>query len=453
MNDLYNNDTNQFIENSNSGSVNMESPQSGQYNDYSRFSGSQPYNRQYSKSRQETKSVIGVKHLIIVALVCSILGGGFVFALYQFVAPAVQPSIASLFGKWLTANIEQKESTTTTTTPQQTQTYQPISVEGIDPVNAPIVAIANNVTPSIVRINIKATVRDYLFRSREVEGGGSGIIFTEDGYIVTNNHVIQSAMSSEMGTTISNGSEITVILTGKEDTPYKATVVGRDPATDIAVLKIDAKNLIPAKFGDSDLIKQGELAVAIGNPGGFSSTITVGYISGLDRNIEIDGREMTLIQTDAAINPGNSGGALVNIKGEVIGINTVKISGVEYEGLGFAIPINLAKGIAEELKVNPTIIRPYLGVVLSNNFTEEVAKQNNVPAGALVIDVYPLTGAFKAGIKYGDIITEIDGVRVKSYAELRKEITKHKVGDIIEVKVFRDDQFLTLQAELGEEKE
>ncbi|MDD4494054.1 MAG: trypsin-like peptidase domain-containing protein [Eubacteriales bacterium] len=434
MDEFISNNTNQIIEDSQQESFN------------SRNQGfSQNY---YESPKKKEKSGIGIKHLIIVALVCSILGGGFVFALYQFVAPAVQPSIASLFGKWLTAGIEDK---TASATNPPVQTVQPINVEGLDPVNAPIVAVANNVTPSIVRVNVKATVRDYIFGTQEVEGGGSGIIISEDGYIITNNHVIEGAMSSAKGTELAGGAEISVILTGNEDKPYNAKVVGRDESTDIAVLKIEESNLLPAKLGDSDSIKQGEIAIAIGYPGGFSSTITVGYISGLDRIIEFDGREMTLIQTDAAINPGNSGGALVNIKGEVIGINTVKISGVEYEGLGFAIPINFAKGIAEELKESPYIVRPYLGVSLSGNFTEEIAKQNNVPMGALVIEVYPFTAAFEAGIKYGDIITEIDGVRVMDTSGLKKEIGKHKVGDTIEVKVYRETEYLTLQAKLGEE--
>ena len=272
---------------------------------------------------------------------------------------------------------------------------------------------------------------------------------------MTNNHVIESAL---VGTSndIAQGARIEVILPNEREKAYTAKVVGRDSKTDLAVLKIEKNNLPAVEFGNSDEVKVGELAVAIGNPGGleYMGSVTVGVISGLNRTIPIaDDRYMKLIQTDASINPGNSGGALVNSKGQLIGVNTAKIGGFDYEGLGFAIPINKAKEITDSLiEFNYVKGRPLIGITVETRFTEEIAKRNNLPMGVLVDEVALYSAAHKAGIKRMDIITKFNGVRVKSLEELNNERDKHKPGDIVKVEVYREGKTIELELEIGEEK-
>ena len=204
--------------------------------------------------------------------------------------------------------------------------------------------------------------------------------------------------------------------------PYTATVVGKDSKTDLAVIKISASGLPVAELGDSDSLKVGELAVAIGNPGGleYMGSVTVGVISGLNRTIAIEDNGNTkLIQTDAAINPGNSGGALVNSQGQVIGVNSAKVAEQGFDGMGFAIPINQAKTIVDSLiKTGYVQGRPLLGVSIDQTFDAAAAKQNNVPVGCYVASVQTPSGAATAGIKAKDIITKIDGKAVATFDEL-----------------------------------
>ena len=183
-------------------------------------------------------------------------------------------------------------------------------------------------------------------------------------------------------------------------------------------------------------------------------SVTAGVISGLNRSMPLDGsNELKLIQTDAAINPGNSGGALVNAEGKLIGINTAKISGSGFEGLGFAIPVNRAKEITDNLiEFKYVKGRPSIGIIINQSFNEQIAQRYNVPAGVLVEEVMPLTGAFNAGLRRGDIITKVDGVSVKTHSELENQKNKHKVGEILKVEVYRDGSTLNLEIILGEDK-
>ncbi|MDD4188888.1 MAG: trypsin-like peptidase domain-containing protein [Eubacteriales bacterium] len=409
------------------------------------------YTENYTSKKpknKKNKSGIRVGHLIIVALLSSIIGGTVVFAAFQFVAPILQPSLKSIFGSMVTGE-ETTENEVKTT---ENIVHEYITIESTEEYAA--AAIAKKVTPSIVGIKIKSFVNNFYFGMQETSGGGSGVIISSDGYIMTNNHVVEPAMKNSTGIDMIEGAEITVVLADKEETSHKAIVVGRDPLTDLAVLKIDASGLTPAELGDSDKLQQGELAVAIGSPGGLMSSVTSGVISALNRKIEVDGVEMNFIQTDASINPGNSGGALVNSKGEVVGINTVKIVAQEYEGLGFAIPINDTKNIVADLmEFNYVTGRPYLGVASNPYFTESYAERNGVPAGVFVDTVMPLSGAYDAGMKEGDIITVFDGVRVKSFAEMVEVLSRHKPEDIIEVEVYREGETLVLEVKLGEKRE
>lgn len=276
--------------------------------------------------------------------------------------------------------------------------------------------------------------------SQEVEqGSGSGVIISEDGYIVTNNHVIEGA--TEIGVILNTGDQ------------YTAKLVGNDSKTDLAVLKIDASGLTYAKLGSSSDLRVGDTAIAIGNPLGqeFAGTTTQGIISGLNRSVTIDNKTLNLIQTDAAINPGNSGGALVNAYGEVIGINTAKISSSQYEGLGFSIPIDDAKPIIEDLISNGYVTgRPVIGIA-GRAVTEQDAKAYNLKVGVYVVSMTADSPAYMAGIKIGDIITECDGTKIETVDNLNEIKNKHKVGDTLTLKVYRQDKFVDIKLVLGEE--
>lgn len=404
------------------------------------------YTESYTKPKKKGNGILA--QLILVALMSSILGGAVTGAFFQFAVPALQPSVRSYLGHG------NGEASNAVNLGVDANAYKKVVIESAA---SPVVAIAEKVGPAVVGISVTARSADdfFFFSPRNVSSSGSGIIIKSDGYIMTNNHVIESALS---GTTneISQGSKIEVILPSNKDKTYPAKVIGRDSRTDLAVLKIEAENLPTVEFADSDNVKVGELAVAIGNPGGleYMGSVTVGVVSGLNRTIPIaDGKELKLIQTDASINPGNSGGALVNAEGKLIGVNTAKIGGEGYEGLGFAIPVNKAKEITDSLiEFQYVRGRPFLGITAESRFNEQMARQFKVPAGVLVAEVQPFSGAYKAGIKPQDIITKMDGITVKSLDKLNEIKNTHKPGDIVKVEIYRDGETLTLEVELGEEK-
>ncbi|MCG0277377.1 MAG: trypsin-like peptidase domain-containing protein [Thermanaeromonas sp.] len=307
---------------------------------------------------------------------------------------------------------------------------------------SPVVAVAKQVGPAVV--GVTALTGSNLL-NRESVRQGSGIIFDgANGYIVTNNHVIAGA------------SRITVSL--DRDQVLPAEVVGRDVRSDLAVLRVRAGNLPTARLGDSSSLQVGETVVAIGNPLGreFARSVTVGVISALNREITVggqDGRQITLrvLQTDAPINPGNSGGALVNMRGEVIGINSVKIATTGVEGMGFAIPINDARPILEQLIRQGYVSRPFLGVYNLKEITPEMAEWYNIPAGLFVGGVLPDSPASRAGIKVEDIITKIDGQQVLTYGDLDRALVHKKPGEQVALTLYRRAKGeLTVTAILGE---
>ena len=269
-------------------------------------------------------------------------------------------------------------------------------------------------------------------------GMGTGVIVSEDGYILTNAHVARDA------------DELTVTLSNKKD--YKAKVVGMDDKTDVAVLKIEAKGLVPAPLGDSSSIRVGEWVLAMGNPFGLSETVTQGIISAKGRaNMGISDYE-DFIQTDAAINPGNSGGPLVNLKGEVIGINTAILSGSGGSvGIGLAVPIDMARSVMDSLIKHGKVERGYLGVNIQN-LTEEMAKSFDYGStkGVLVGDVTPNSPAGKAGLKSGDIITKLNGKAMEDMNQLRNAVAAMLPGTKVNVEVFRDGKDKTMEIALGE---
>lgn len=295
--------------------------------------------------------------------------------------------------------------------------------------------IAKKVRTSVVGVVAEGSMN---FSSSSV---GSGIIMSDDGYIITNNHVIE------------NMNKISVVT--DDGTSYNAYVIGTDSRTDLAVLKVDAQGLPAAEFGNSDLLEQGDLAVAIGNPAGIQlqNTVTTGVISAINRNIVVEDEEMTLIQTDASINPGNSGGPLVNEYGQVIGINTVKIGISYYEGLGFAIPINTAKPIIDELISRGYITgRPSIGIS-GATLSERDAAFYGLKAGMYVEFVHPYSDAYKKGLQAGDVIVAMNGTALTSQEEIKKIRDEHKAGDTVSITVFRQGREFTMDVVLMDEAE
>lgn len=317
---------------------------------------------------------------------------------------------------------------------------------------------ANKILPSIVGIKIEYTVNNSMYQMFGMSGSstatasGSGIIISEDGYILTNNHVVSSNSSSSNNSyyQVSEASKVTVTLFN-DDTEYEAKIVGKDEQTDLAVIKIEKSGLTKADFADSDSIKVGEFAMAVGNPIGMQSTVTCGIVSAVNREVtDSDGKKYTLIQTDAAINSGNSGGALVNSEGKVIGINTLKLSGTGIEGMGFAIPINSTTDITSQLIQYSKVKRPYIGIT-GIDVDEETAKARHLVVGVYVKTVEDFTSAEKAGIKPGDVIIEADGTKVTTMDDLNKIKNSHKIGDEMKLKVNRDGQEKDLTVTLGEQ--
>ncbi len=308
-------------------------------------------------------------------------------------------------------------------------------------VENPVVAISKQVGPSVVGIRVTYKAQTF-FGTTEAEGEGSGIVYSNDGYIITNYHVVEEAIKSKEA-------KVDVLLATGET--LEATVVGGDEVTDIAVVKVEAGKLTAAEFGDSDGVEVGELAVAIGNPLGqeFAGSVTVGYVSAVNRTITTDGTTYNLIQTDAAINSGNSGGPLVSSSGKVIGINTVKIAATGVEGMSFSIPINEVLPIVEELITNKKIARPYIGIG-GVELDEFYAKRYNLVVGVYVQTVDIKSAAEKAGIRVGDVITEVNGTKVTTVTEINVIKNKLKIGDKLTVKLYRDGEYKTVTLILQE---
>ena len=309
---------------------------------------------------------------------------------------------------------------------------------------------ANKVLPSIVGITVEYTVKSNFIQglSQQASAEGSGIIMSSDGYILTNNHIINSSDSS-IYYEVSEAAKVYVYLYN-DTTPYEAKIIGTDEKTDLAVIKIYKDGLTPAELADSASVKIGEFAMAIGNPLGMQSSVTSGIISAVNRTVESsDGNTFTLIQTDAAINAGNSGGALINSEGKVIGINTLKLSGTGIEGMGFAIPINDTLNIYNDLIKNGKVIRPYIGVS-GIDLDKRTAEYYNLPVGVYVKQIQSNSPASNSDIKTGDVITEIDGTEISSMNDLNKIKEQKNIGDKITLTVYRSGETKKVDITLGE---
>ncbi len=310
----------------------------------------------------------------------------------------------------------------------------------------PVTAVADQVGPAVVGIVSQTTYSDWFTgRQGTQESGGSGVVFKQaDGYayVGTNQHVTQSA--NKLYVVLSDGQR------------HDAELVGEDWWTDLAVIRVKNANLPVAVFGDSDQLEPGELVVAIGNPVDmeFQRSVTAGVVSGLNRKVSYsDEREFSLIQTDAAINPGNSGGPLVNMSGQVVGINNMKIAAQNVESMGFAIPSNLAQRVFNDLVIYGRVIRPYLGVNIASAADARQYYGLNIEKGILVTKVIPGSPAAKAGMKQGDVVVKLDGQDINALGDLRRALDLHKPGDEVTVELVRSGQSMTVTATLVEAPE
>ena len=318
---------------------------------------------------------------------------------------------------------------------------------------------ANKILPSIVGIEVNYNVTTNSFfgfgspQTSTAKATGSGIIISEDGYIVTNNHVVDSSSTSSYSYyELSKATSIKVKLNSEtygDDATFDATVVGQDSQTDLAVLKIEKDGLTPAEFADSDQAVVGEFVMAVGSPLGLDTTVTQGIISAVNRQVESDGVVYTCIQTDAAINSGNSGGALVNSDGKVIGINTLKLSGLGVEGIGFAIPINSTLDVIDQLLDHKKVLRPYIGIT-GINIDEELSEQEDLEIGVYVKSVEDFSPAEKAGIKPGDVIIKADGKDITTMDELTEIKNSHQIGETMTLVVTRNGEERELSVTLEE---
>ncbi|MCI9456781.1 MAG: trypsin-like serine protease [Oscillospiraceae bacterium] len=370
----------------------------------------------------------GNTKVIAAAMVCSIILSG----------------AAGFGGGILASRFTESESVQDTPSSSISSSMAPSSPAEANTVNTTvssgamsIAEIAAATANSVVEITTESVVTGGGFWVQQyvASGAGSGVILSEDGYIATNNHVIENATS------------VTVRLHNGES--YEAQIIGADSEKDVALIKIDATGLTPAKIGDSDALVVGEDTVAVGNPlGQLGGTVTNGIVSALDREITIDGQTMNLLQTNAAINPGNSGGGLFNEKGELVGLVVAKSAGSDLEGLGFAIPINDVMEVVEQLKEFGYVTgKPYLGISLVDINTVQRAMQYGVnQAGVYVMEV----DRPECGLQAGDCITQINGFEVESSDDISDTIKAYSAGDTVEMTVIRNGETITVDALLGE---
>lgn len=399
-------------------------------------------------SRKRAK--IGFFKGILIPFISGILGTA-VLLVFCFKVPYVKEKFTEYFDlnhvsstEINNKEVENKSQNTTT----EVSNNNLISLEDYSETG---IYAANKILPSIVGITVEYTVSSpyYGFQMQSSASAlGSGVIISSDGYILTNNHVVNTSSNSSFYQ-VSQASKVSVKLYNDE-TAYEAKIIGTDETTDLAVIKIDKNDLPAAELGDSNSLKVGEFSMAVGNPLGMESTVTAGIISATSRTITSDGKNYTVIQTDAAINSGNSGGALINSNGQVIGINTLKLSGSGVEGIGFAIPINSTKEIYEQLITDGKVKRPYIGIS-GRDIDEKTAKQYNLVEGVYVVSVEQFSAAEKAGIKAYDIITEIDGKKITNMDELNEIKNSHKIGDKLILKIYRDKDYKDMEIELGEQ--
>lgn len=366
---------------------------------------SNDYNNQYdtvSSAYQKKKMGSLGKVLLVLLWIVSMVGTAFL-------------------SSWLTAkNFSAKQASED----QKVIVYQGVETTSVSLTTSDLSNIVSNLTDSVVEVYTESVTYSRFFGEYVSSGAGSGVIYSSDGYILTNNHVIAGA------------SKINVKLT--DGTDYAATLVGTDEQTDVAVLKIEATGLKQAVLGTSSNLKVGQTCIAIGNPlGTLGGSVTSGIISALSRDITVDGQKMTLMQIDAAINPGNSGGGLFNVSGELIALVNAKSSGSDVEGIGFAIPVDLVKRVAQDLILKGYVTRPMLGIkctTVNTDRAKEYFKVNHY--GVYVNEVVNENGK-KAGLQAGDLIVSIKDKVITSYEDIQNVLNNSTVGEEVVIAIER----------------
>lgn len=387
------------------------------------YGGTTFYPRPPKQKKNKKKGAFGAGTVIAAALLAAVIGAGSGIAAVTLSSKngsnTSSPITSSVSGSNVNINIDE-------------------TAESV------VEAVAKKVTPSVVGIRTTTSVRSFFGSSNESTGEGSGVVYSADGYIITNYHVISGAVTNK------SGSKIEVFTDTLDSDSYEATVVGYNISTDLAVIKINAKGLTPAEFSDSSKLKVGQYVITVGNPGGleFMDSVTYGVISGLNRVVSSDS-DVKLIQTDAAINPGNSGGALVNTKGQLVGINSSKIVSEEFEGMGFAIPSNTVAKICKNIIEKQNDPEPYLGISVSEKYNSSVLKYYGYPSGAVVSSVADGSPADNAGLAKGDIITEFGGTEITEYSMLESLLQKCKPGDQVSVKIYRSGRYYSTTVTIG----
>ncbi|WFA08250.1 trypsin-like peptidase domain-containing protein [Tissierella sp. Yu-01] len=382
-------------------------------NDSEEEKAEKPQRRAY-KVRKPAKNKKGFRgsaiSYICLALVCSLLGG----FTSSFLAPKLFPGTSTEYSaQAITINTNDNLST--------------------------VSAVAKKAMGSVVGITTVETQLIWPFSARDISGVGSGVIVHSDGYILTNSHVIANGNAKELKVLFENGEQV------------NGTVLWNDSTLDLAIVKVNVTNLPVADLGDSDSLEVGEIAIAIGNPLGleFERTVTSGIISGLNRDVSVENGVVieNLIQTDASINPGNSGGPLLNGKGEVIGINTAKIS--SGEGLGFAIPINEVKSIAQQIIETGTYKTVFMGIkgIALTEYENRLGVDLSADTGVLILEVESDSPAAKSGLQSGDIITKIDDKEVEDMSQLKKTLYNYKQGDKANLSVIRNTEKQNIEIE------
>jgi serine protease Do len=400
----------------------------------------------YTKKKKGPKSKSYMAVILATSIVSSVATGGVLN--YRFTdklnkeVSLIQQSVESAAAQ----KLENSVSNTTSANAVLTKTAA-ILEKGSSTVSG----IAKKAGPSIVgiRLTVGGIQNSYRDGSQPSSSEGSGVIISEDGYIMTNYHVVEYA---DPANNASGNSTLEVFL--PDDREAKAEFIGGDSKNDLAVIKIDLDNLTVAELGDSSALEVGDLAVAIGNPLGmeFAGSVTTGVISALNREVTVEDTTLNLIQTDAAINPGNSGGALVNSQGQVIGINTVKISVSGVEGLGFAIPINDAKPIVDQLiQYGYVKGRPLIGIS-GREITSVLSQQYDLPEGIYITEVSDGSGAYEAGMQQGDVLISLAGKEVKTMSDVDDVKINYKAGDTVNAVVVRDNNKITLKLTFSEER-
>lgn len=402
--------------NSNSNSNNS----SQQYKSYSEnFYGYKPYNAKPKKVRNSKRYGGGI--VLLASLLAAVIGavGGIGAMMYLNTDNTVSITPSEITGQNVNISIDE-------------------TAESV------VEAVATKVTPSVVGIRTTTSVMSFFGGSSEETGEGSGVVYSQDGYIITNYHVVSEAISNK------TASKIEVFISDINSKSYEASVVGYNISSDLAVLKINVTGLTPVEIADSSQLKVGQYVITVGNPGGleFMDSVTFGVISGLDRVVSTNST-VSLIQTDAAINPGNSGGALVNTKGQLVGVNSSKIVSEEFEGMGFALPSNQVVEICKKIISKQNNPEPYIGITVSEKYTADVLKYYGYPTGAVVLSVADGSPAEQSGIAKGDIITEFNGKEVKEYSMLEDLLGDCTPGKKVSVKIYRSGRYYTTNINVG----